>query len=66
MTDDSDISARLDRIETKLDEVLEYVRMVQSPEYQDKQYSIELLINMIANKLAMMDNRQTGQTNNEN
>lgn len=48
MTEDSDILARLDRIETKLDEVLTYIRHVQTDEYREKQNENDFQINVIA------------------
>lgn len=48
MVTDADILARLDRIESKLDEILAFVRMVQTDEYREKQNENDFQINVIA------------------
>ena len=54
MTEDSekgvihDILERLDRIEAKLDEVLAFVRLVQTDEYREKQNENDFQINVMA------------------
>lgn len=48
MTEDADILAHLDRIETKLDEILAFVRLVQTDEYREKQNENDFQINVIA------------------
>lgn len=42
------VEARLDRIETKLDEVLAFVRLVQTDEYREKQNENDFQINVMA------------------
>lgn len=55
MATDADILARLDRIaelgdriESKLDEILAFVRLVQTDEYREKQNENDFQINVIA------------------
>lgn len=42
------LAKKVDRIESKLDEVLAFVRMVQTDEYREKQNENDFQINVIA------------------
>lgn len=68
MAIDADISARLDRIESKLDEVLAFVRMVQTDEYREKQNENDFQINVIADLFVeiLEDIRDRKRPNKEN
>lgn len=68
MATDADILARLDRIESKIDEVLAFVRMVQTDEYREKQNENDFQINVIADLFVeiLEDIRDRKNPNKEN
>lgn len=67
----TELAKKVDRIETKLDEVLAFVRLVQTDEYREQQNMNDFQINVIADLFVeiledIRDRKQNESSNGNN